>query len=75
MTGRVTMLGLSPAILGLTLRGFCYPTESTRFQEIEHDYASNKRKLDTLTEIMRQLTDFPHLFHNAQPRFMAEFER
>jgi len=27
-------------------------------QEIEYDYAANKRKLDTLTEVMRQLTDF-----------------
>ena len=27
-------------------------------QEIEHDYTVNKRKLDTLTEVMRQLTDF-----------------
>jgi DNA sulfur modification protein DndE len=27
-------------------------------QEIEYDYTVNKRKLDTLTEIMRQLTDF-----------------
>ncbi len=27
-------------------------------QEIEYDYSANNRKLDTLTEIMRQLTDF-----------------
>ena len=27
-------------------------------QEIEYDYTMNKRKLDTLTEVMRQLTDF-----------------
>ena len=27
-------------------------------QEIEYDYSTNNRKLDTLTEIMRQLTDF-----------------
>ena len=27
-------------------------------QEIEYDYSVNNRKLDTLTEIMRQLTDF-----------------
>jgi len=27
-------------------------------QEIEYDYTANKRKLDTLTEVMRQLTDF-----------------
>lgn len=27
-------------------------------QEIEYDYTVNKRKLDTLTEVMRQLTDF-----------------
>lgn len=27
-------------------------------QEIEYDYTANNRKLDTLTEIMRQLTDF-----------------
>lgn len=27
-------------------------------QEIEYDYTINKRKLDTLTEVMRQLTDF-----------------
>ena len=27
-------------------------------QEIEYDYTVNKRKLDTLTETMRQLTDF-----------------
>jgi Cdc6-like AAA superfamily ATPase len=27
-------------------------------QEIEYDYAANNRKLDTLTEVMRQLTDF-----------------
>ena len=27
-------------------------------QEIEYDYTANKRKLDTLTEVVRQLTDF-----------------
>jgi DNA sulfur modification protein DndE len=34
-------------------------------QEIEYDYTVNKRKLDTLTEIMRQLTDF-HIFSTTR---------
>jgi DNA helicase HerA-like ATPase len=34
-------------------------------REIEDDYANNKRKLDTLTEIMRQLTDF-HIFSTTR---------
>ncbi len=36
-------------------------------QEIEYDYSVNNRKLDTLTEIMRQLTDF-QIFATAREK-------
>ena len=36
-------------------------------QEIEYDYTVNNRKLDTLTEIMRQLTDF-QIFATAREK-------
>jgi DNA sulfur modification protein DndE len=36
-------------------------------QEIEYDYAANNRKLDTLTETMRQLTDFQVFARRDRP--------
>lgn len=36
-------------------------------QEIEYDYAANNRKLDTLTETMRQLTDFQIFARRDRP--------
>ena len=38
-------------------------------QEIEYDYAANNRKLDTLTETMRQLTDFQVFARRDRPDF------
>jgi Cdc6-like AAA superfamily ATPase len=37
-------------------------------QEIEYDYTVNRRKLDTLTEIMRQLTDFKIFARRDNPQ-------
>lgn len=44
-----------------------FPDFETIRQEIEWDYANNNRKLDTLTEIARQLTDF-RIFATAREK-------